>query len=630
MRKPLKVLLLAAMVLAALLLCACQGVTYRSDLTINSDGSGSRAIHAIIPKQNAEGGERIAYYYLTKHGDDLQAWLVNNYTLNVPGSEDWLEIAVDDSAEACEVITLTFSFANQAEYMTRLRALAYDADSSAEYVDPIITVEDDKITQYEESAEVAASILDSLEVSVTADSAIFDLKAVTPGGKKVNPSNYDLTQIRADGFGVEVVAHATEDCLFVSVDGQEPQGVRPMQGTFTFRPDGNIDPTKMPLKVTKADEWTALFERLNCSEITWLAADGIFGMALDGNDAFGSATEQTSTFFIFSDTLVGRSDENGARIPGTDYYMPSHTAAVLQGNVPNKENISFYWGQDGACSTSHNNLSSTKRKNLVERYKWFGDGVVVDGNLHLFCYSPAETFANNIDMATFPIVDGMPDFANYSFRERIPELYITLPDSDQYALFGYAVTAMTESAGAPNPDGYIYIYGKWSGDDRIMCVCRIPEEHFPDFSHVTYWTGDGWSENKMDTARIPTATGISEEFSVTPITVGPHKGRYILVYMDGSVSGNIMYALSDTPWGPFDEPQIVLCTPENEDSTLVQTEGCWTYQAKAYPHLSYDDKLLISYNINTFNNTYQDNFTYRPRFIWLDLDPTNDKEETQQ
>ena len=111
--------------------------------------------------------------------------------------------------------------------------------------------------------------------------------------------------------------------------------------------------------------------------------------------------------------------------------------------------------------------------------------------------------------------------------------------------------------------------------------------------------------------------------------MGPHKGKFIAVYMEDSTSSHIMYAFSDTPWGPFTEPQLAYSAPEATDPWFTE-RGCWTYQAKAYPHLSYDDKLLISYNINTFNNTYQDNFTYRPRFIWLDLDPTNDKEETKQ
>jgi len=402
-----------------------------------------------------------------------------------------------------------------------------------------------------------------------------------------------------------------------------------MQGTFSFRPDGNIDPTKMPLKVTKADEWTALFERLNCSEITWLAADGIFGISLDGNDAFGSATEQTSTFFIFSDTLVGSSDENGHRISYEPYYMPNHSAAMLKGSVPDKENLAFYWGKDGACPTSARLLNKEEDKNLVQRYKWFGDGVVVGSNLYLFCYTPPVVNGHEMDLVTIPIVDGMPDFAAYKFQEAIPELSHAPEGSSEYVMFGYVVSAMTETARAPEPDGYIYIYGKWSANKEVS-VARIKESDFPDFSALTYWDGEGWSEHISDAIKIPTLKGVSEEFSVSPVTMGPHKGRYITVYMDESVSGNIMYAMGDTPWGPFDEPQIVLCTPENEDSTLVQTEGCWTYQAKAYPHLSYGDKLLISYNINTFNNTYQDNFTYRPRFIWLDLDPTNDKEETQQ
>ena len=81
---------------------------------------------------------------------------------------------------------------------------------------------------------------------------------------------------------------------------------------------------------TKADEWTALFDRRNQSQ-TWLGADGIYSVAIDGNDAYGSATANTKTFFIFSDSLMGTSDANGnvTWAPG----QPSQTSAVLTGNT---------------------------------------------------------------------------------------------------------------------------------------------------------------------------------------------------------------------------------------------------------------------------------------------------------
>ena len=57
------------------------------------------------------------------------------------------------------------------------------------------------------------------------------------------------------------------------------------------------------IKVETADEWSRLFERYDVTETAWIGADGVYSFALDGNDAFASATDCTKTFFIFSDTL---------------------------------------------------------------------------------------------------------------------------------------------------------------------------------------------------------------------------------------------------------------------------------------------------------------------------------------
>ncbi|MGI8532073.1 MAG: hypothetical protein ACR2KN_03650 [Geodermatophilaceae bacterium] len=55
------------------------------------------------------------------------------------------------------------------------------------------------------------------------------------------------------------------------------------------------------------------------------------------------------------------------------------------------------------------------------------------------------------------------------------------------------------------------------------------------------------------------------------------------------------------------------------ESTL--TPNTYTHNAKAHPNLSTPDRLLISYNVNTFD--FGENFSnadiYRPRFIWLPL-----------
>jgi hypothetical protein len=64
--------------------------------------------------------------------------------------------------------------------------------------------------------------------------------------------------------------------------------------------------------------------------------------------------------------------------------------------------------------------------------------------------------------------------------------------------------------------------------------------------------------------------------------------------------------------------EIWSCPEVDEDPYI------FIYNAKAHPHLSTSEKLLISYNVNTFD--FWDHFTnadiYRPRFITLELRDT--------
>ena len=373
--------------------------------------------------------------------------------------------------------------------------------------------------------------------------------------------------------------------------------------------------TEPAVKVEAADEWSRLFERYDVTETAWIGADGIYSFALDGNDAFASATDCTKTFFIFSDTLFGTASKDGKK--AVREAMPNHTSAILEGNKPDAARLRFVWGKEGSCTLDMNDLNDNEKKNLVGAPKWFTDGLVLGDTLYLFCYTPIGLINNSVDMAVFPIVEGNADYEHSSLIEPIPQLCMLTPKGELAIDYGYAVHVNTKEAGAPAPDGYIYIYG--GGRDYNGYVSRIKAEDFPDFSHLRYFDGSGWSMNPADSA--PVIRGISREYSVTPIPVGPKAGKYIAVFMDQCVSGDIAYAIADTPYGPFGETVRFYRVPEAGE-TVQDAQGkedtVFTYNAKAHPHLSEGSRLLISYNTNVWNG---DNtpYCYHPRFIWLDL-----------
>ncbi len=365
-----------------------------------------------------------------------------------------------------------------------------------------------------------------------------------------------------------------------------------------------------------ADKWSRLFERYGVSETAWIGADGIFSFALDGNDTFAGATGSTKTFFIFSDTLFGTASKDGKK--AVRQAMPNHTSAILEGSKPDAARRRFVWGKGGSCTSDMNDLYDDEKKNLVGARKWFTDGLVMGDRLYLFCYTPIGLANDRVDMAVFPIVDGNVDYEHYSLIEPIPQLCMLNPQGELDIDYGYAVHVNTQEAGAPNPDGYVYIYGGGRGYNGY--VSRIKAEDFPDFSKLRYYDGSRWSENLVDSAAV--IRGISREYSVTPIPVGPKAGKYIAVFMDECVSGEIAYAIANTPYGPFGESVRFYHAPEAWETVLDATgkeDTVFTYNAKAHPHLSEGSRLLISYNTNVVNGENTP-YCYHPRFIWLDLE----------
>ena len=95
--------------------------------------------------------------------------------------------------------------------------------------------------------------------------------------------------------------------------------------------------------------WTEFFNRTGTTK-GWLCADGIYSVALNGNDAVSSADSETKTLFIFSDTLIGSSDNVGKI---TSSAMVNHSVAVLEGNIPNSEKMTFYYGFNASGKTSN-------------------------------------------------------------------------------------------------------------------------------------------------------------------------------------------------------------------------------------------------------------------------------------
>lgn len=371
------------------------------------------------------------------------------------------------------------------------------------------------------------------------------------------------------------------------------------------------------LSCAPADDWTALFDRSGTRD-GWLDADGIYSVALNGNDALSSADGSTKTIFFFSDTILGTANSEGTitRYNG----MANHTAALLTGDTPDPSQIEFFYGAKA-------NLSLTGDLNLFSEGQWLFDCFVTGGSLYALAFSQADWKPSRIDLIKIPLDnDGTPQFDKYKRTRNVSQLLKKLENFD--FAYGMGVLCNTESACAPDPDGYIYIYGYRDNfaafSQKDLIVSRIHEDDFPDFKKLRYWDGKDWVENIEESALI--LERVSCEVSVTPVTVGPYKGKYIAVYTQDVQSDRIMYAIGDSPVGPFDTPVQCYTVPETNRPAAGGTGTLYTYNAKAHPHLSPAGKLLISYNVNVNGAPMaQHTSDYRPRFLLLDLEATEEE-----
>lgn len=356
--------------------------------------------------------------------------------------------------------------------------------------------------------------------------------------------------------------------------------------------------TAEALQAEPAPQWSELFHRHD----GWTGSDAVYSIPLSGID-FPSSLQAEKTIFVFGDTFIGQVNENDER---KNSRMIRNTMALLQGKNPFPDSIHFYWDTTSTGEPTALWHADTPQSNSGD-WIWPMDGISLNGKIYVFGLrlDSANNFFRIVGTTLISFeLDSSNQIENYTHRDA--PLYLKTDDGE--LVLGQAVMPMTIASGNPDPDGYIYVYGpKNSFGSKGLIASRVAESNFEEFSSWEFWTGNGWSPNIQDCAII--TTGISQEFSLSPLK----DGRFLLVFESG---GKVKIKFGESPVGPFQAELPVYIPPEPQIYP-----SAFVYNAKAHPHLSTEDEMLISYNVNTFSlydlMHYAD--IYRPRFVRLRL-----------
>lgn len=380
---------------------------------------------------------------------------------------------------------------------------------------------------------------------------------------------------------------------------KEPAGAPATQDTAKLN--------HLKFDVAPAPEWDALFKR----KAGWFGGDGIFALTRDGREKEGAATSSEALIW-FSDSLLGEIKEDSLQ-PG--WVMINNSMAVLKGGQPNPDAVRFVWDKGADDQPKSLFLPQTPATQKGDYY-WLGDGFVnpqKGADLYLFGYRIRNTAPNaafgfeEVGNTLMVIPSGQqPPFTQVR-QVDIP--FFLGKKVDQTGSFGAGILVNTAEAGAPNPDGFVYIYGV-RGQKKGVMVARVQPQHIEAFGQWRFWNGKEWV---ADPAQIQIVTDrASNELSVTPLA----DGRYAMVFQVDGLGKYVGLRLGATPYGPFGDVINIF----DASATLEPDKDIFPYNAKAHPVFSKPGELLISYNVNSFdffNDIKLFPNLYRPRFITL-------------
>jgi hypothetical protein len=363
-------------------------------------------------------------------------------------------------------------------------------------------------------------------------------------------------------------------------------------------------------KSVGAPDWDKLFTR----NTGWFGGDGLFAIPMDGAE-FRPATERTKTMFVFSDSVVA--DTVGETIKRKDFTMVHNCVAFLDGSEPDSSKFNFFINHDQQGNPTSLFVPNTPHTKPGDYY-WLGDGFVnveLDSTLYIFAYPVIDTIIpgsffefdqKGVNIIAIPKGSKPP----YKEQRQLETPFFFPLENWSKVTMGSGILVNTTWAGAPNPDGYLYILGV-GGVDQGLIVARVKPKDFEHFDQWMFANGTEWTSDYRQTK--PVTRHVSNEMSLSPMA----DGRFVLAHQLSGIDDEVAVQVSKSPSGPyFPIRKVWQCKEWTEDLDY------FSYNAKGFPHLSKPGELLIAYNVNSFdfwNDIPKEPRLCRSRFFKLKL-----------
>jgi len=370
---------------------------------------------------------------------------------------------------------------------------------------------------------------------------------------------------------------------------QERAGKRKMQkkksdtGRSAKQTKG-ADMTEMLFDAAKAD---MLFQR----DPHWLGGDGAYSIDL-GEDRI---------LWLFGDSLI---DADGSDIR-SNTKMVHNSLAIQNGTDPENSELTYFWRKDSEGQPI-SFFEDTEDGCLL----WPGHGLRTENGLLLFMMRIRgeemflEEAAMNFNSDGWEAVfidnpEQPPSEWNLEWLDH--------PQNDWGIMVG--------SASVIEDDGYVYAFSPNDGEKDIpLYVARWSIDHInnKDLHKMEWWCGDalGWQDDKTISDNAPHALFDHAQAELS-IHYNQTEEKYFCIQSEGFGETSIAFRSAAQIEGPWSDTQTLHAPP------TLEHDKHFRYAAKAHPHLSDEDGLVMTFVVNSlcFENLIEDASVYFPRFV---------------